>query len=181
MGHWGDGLQAVTLHVGQLMAVPNVSHFGTLWDRHLLSHFGLMGHLRTFHQNGTLGDGLQAVTLHVGQLVAVPNVSHFGTLWDRHLLSLAYLTKYSSPEILMNGAINGAILENYTVAEIRKKIRIPMRLTWLSKRTVNSILWKSKRARIRELSLHQPLRCWIRGLFQEGPALSCVCARNFPR
>ncbi|MBQ9061457.1 MAG: ATP-binding protein [Eubacterium sp.] len=36
----------------------------------------------------------------------------------------AYLTKYSSPEILMNGAINGAILENYVVAEIRK--------TWLN-------------------------------------------------
>mgnify|MGYP002624993214 CR=1 FL=1 len=36
----------------------------------------------------------------------------------------AYLTKYSSPEILMNGAINGAILENYTVSEIRK--------TWLN-------------------------------------------------
>ena len=36
----------------------------------------------------------------------------------------AYLTKYSNPEILMNGAINGAILENYTVAEIRK--------TWLN-------------------------------------------------
>ena len=36
----------------------------------------------------------------------------------------AYLTKYSSPQILMNGAINGAILENYTVAEIRK--------TWLN-------------------------------------------------
>lgn len=33
---------------------------------------------------------------------------------------VSYLTKYSSPEILMNGAINGAILENYTVAEIRK-------------------------------------------------------------
>jgi len=33
---------------------------------------------------------------------------------------VAYLTKYSSPEILMNGAINGAILENYTIAEIRK-------------------------------------------------------------
>lgn len=33
---------------------------------------------------------------------------------------VAYLTKYSSPEILMNGAINGAILENYTVSEIRK-------------------------------------------------------------
>lgn len=33
---------------------------------------------------------------------------------------VAYLTKYSSPEILMNGAINGAILENYAVAEIIK-------------------------------------------------------------
>ncbi len=33
---------------------------------------------------------------------------------------VAYLTKYSSPEILMNGAISGAILENYAVSEIRK-------------------------------------------------------------
>ena len=33
---------------------------------------------------------------------------------------VAYLTKYSSPEILMNGAINGAILENYVVSEIMK-------------------------------------------------------------
>ncbi len=33
---------------------------------------------------------------------------------------VAYLTKYSSPEILMNGALSGAILENYTVAEIMK-------------------------------------------------------------
>lgn len=33
---------------------------------------------------------------------------------------VSYLTRYSSPEILMNGSINGAILENYVVAEIRK-------------------------------------------------------------
>jgi predicted AAA+ superfamily ATPase len=33
---------------------------------------------------------------------------------------VAHLTKYSSPEILMNGAINGAILENYVVSEIIK-------------------------------------------------------------
>ncbi len=33
---------------------------------------------------------------------------------------VAYLTRYSSPEILASGAINGAILENYTVSEIRK-------------------------------------------------------------
>jgi predicted AAA+ superfamily ATPase len=33
---------------------------------------------------------------------------------------VAYLTRYTSPDILMNGAINGAILENYIVAEIYK-------------------------------------------------------------
>lgn len=33
---------------------------------------------------------------------------------------VAYLTRHSSPEILANGSINGAILENYIVSEIRK-------------------------------------------------------------
>lgn len=33
---------------------------------------------------------------------------------------VSYLTRYSSPEILQNGAINGAILENYVVSEIVK-------------------------------------------------------------
>lgn len=33
---------------------------------------------------------------------------------------VAYLTKYNSPQILLNGAINGAILENYVINEIRK-------------------------------------------------------------
>ncbi len=33
---------------------------------------------------------------------------------------VAWLTKYSSPEILANGAINGAILENYVVSELLK-------------------------------------------------------------
>lgn len=33
---------------------------------------------------------------------------------------VAYLTRYSSPEILEAGAMNGAILENYVVSEIRK-------------------------------------------------------------
>ena len=35
----------------------------------------------------------------------------------------SYLAKYSSPEILMNGAMNGAILENYVVSEIIKTYR----------------------------------------------------------
>ena len=33
---------------------------------------------------------------------------------------VAYLTKYSSPDILANGALNGAILENYAVSELLK-------------------------------------------------------------
>ena len=33
---------------------------------------------------------------------------------------VAWLTKYSSPDILANGAINGAILENYVVSELLK-------------------------------------------------------------
>lgn len=33
---------------------------------------------------------------------------------------VCHLTRYSSPEILMNGSMNGAILENYVVAEIIK-------------------------------------------------------------
>ena len=33
---------------------------------------------------------------------------------------VAYLTKYSSPDILSNGALNGAILENYVVSEVLK-------------------------------------------------------------
>lgn len=33
---------------------------------------------------------------------------------------VAYLTKYTSPSILENGALNGAILENYTVSELLK-------------------------------------------------------------
>lgn len=33
---------------------------------------------------------------------------------------VAYLTRYSSPEILANGAMNGAILENFVVSEILK-------------------------------------------------------------
>ena len=33
---------------------------------------------------------------------------------------VSHLTRYSSPEILMNGAINGSILENYVVSEIIK-------------------------------------------------------------
>ena len=33
---------------------------------------------------------------------------------------VAYLTSHTTPELLANGAINGAILENYIISEIRK-------------------------------------------------------------
>lgn len=48
------------------------------------------------------------------RVVKTPKVYFF----DTGLVS--YLTKHSSPEILQNSSINGAILENYIVAEIKK-------------------------------------------------------------
>lgn len=44
-----------------------------------------------------------------------PSLYHFGLV--------AYLTKYSSPEILANGALAGHILENYVVMEIMKSYK----------------------------------------------------------
>ena len=46
--------------------------------------------------------------------VKTPNMYFFDTGL------VAYLTRYSSPEILANGAINGHILENYVVSELLK-------------------------------------------------------------
>lgn len=62
---------------------------------------------------------------------------------------VAYLTRYSSPEILMNGAINGAILENYTVAEIIK--------TYHSKSRKRSIPERNLSELLRSLTRHQCL------------------------
>ena len=45
---------------------------------------------------------------------------------------VAYLTRYSSPDVLANGALNGAILENYVVSEIFKSYQNSARecLAW---------------------------------------------------
>lgn len=37
---------------------------------------------------------------------------------------VCYLTKWSSAETAMSGAMNGALLENYTVSEIQKAIKM---------------------------------------------------------
>ncbi len=64
---------------------------------------------------------------------------------------VCYLTKWSSAETAMNGAMNGALLENYAVSEIQKSyqnagkeayfiitgIRTPKKLTLLWRVTVN--------------------------------------------
>lgn len=50
----------------------------------------------------------------LGRTVKTPKLYFFDTGL------VAYLTRYSSPEILAKGAINGAILENYVVSEVLK-------------------------------------------------------------
>src|SRR5699024_11507218 len=51
----------------------------------------------------------------------------------------AYLTKYSSPDILANGALNGAILENYVVSEV---------LNTYQNDAKECLLWRSEERRV---------------------------------
>lgn len=44
---------------------------------------------------------------------------------------VCYLTKWSSPETVMNGAMNGALLENYAVSEIQKSYQNAGKETFL--------------------------------------------------
>ena len=89
---------------------------------------------------------------------------------------VAYLTKYSSPEILMNGAINGAILENYVVSEIMKSYgnqawrryaittvtRTAKRLIWSWRATGSSTRLRSRRPLPRPPNSRAPSGCWTR-------------------
>lgn len=50
----------------------------------------------------------------------VKNAYSGGPIYNANLFISQYLTRWSSPETAMEGAMSGALLENYTVAEIIK-------------------------------------------------------------
>jgi len=105
---FADFVRAAACRAGQMLNVHNIALDVGVSDETAKRWLGLMEksdvifYLRPFSNN------------LVKRTVKTPKMYFFDTGL------VAYLTKYSSPEILMNGAINGAILENYVVAEIMK-------------------------------------------------------------
>ena len=105
---YADFIRAAACRVGQMLNVHDIaSDVGVSDDTakrwlQVMEKSGVIFYLRPFSNN------------LLKRTIKTPKMYFF----DTGLVS--YLTRYSSPEILMNGAINGAILENYTVAEIIK-------------------------------------------------------------
>ena len=109
---FADFIRAASCRVGQMLNMHDIAQDVGVSDDtakrwlQVLEKSGVIFYLRPYSNN------------LLKRMVKTPKMYFFDTGLA------AYLTRYSSPEILMNGAINGAILENYTVAEIRK--------TWLN-------------------------------------------------
>ena len=109
---FADFIRAAACRVGQMLNVHDIAQDVAVSDEtakrwlQVLEKSEVIFYLRPYSNN------------LLKRTVKTPKMYFFDTGL------VAYLTKYTSPQILENGAINGAILENYTVAEIRK--------TWLN-------------------------------------------------
>jgi predicted AAA+ superfamily ATPase len=105
---FADFVRAAACRAGQMLNIHNIALDVGVSDETAKRWLGLMEksdvifYLRPFLNN------------LVKRTVKTPKMYFFDTGL------VAYLTKYTTPEILMNGAINGAILENYVVAEMIK-------------------------------------------------------------
>ena len=105
---FADFIRAAACRVGQMLNVHDIAQDVGVSDDtakrwlQVLEKSGVVFYLRPYFNN------------LLKRTVKTPKMYFF----DTGLVT--YLTRYSSPDILMNGAINGAILENYTVAEIMK-------------------------------------------------------------
>lgn len=105
---YADFIRAAACRAGQMLNIHDIAGDVSVSDDtakrwlQVLEKSGVVFYLRPYSNN------LLKRTLNTPKMY----------FFDTGLV--AYLTSYSSPEILMNGAINGAILENYAVAEIIK-------------------------------------------------------------
>lgn len=105
---------------------------------------------------------------------------------------VVYLTRYSSPEILANGAINGAILENYVVSELLKSYHNNAKecLQWYyqdsNSNEIDMVIESD--GMLHPLDIERSvnpgnelitlLHIWIKHLFPAQTAQSSVCAPN---
>ncbi len=103
-----DFIRAVACRIGQELDVHSVASDVEISDDTAKRWLGVLEKSEIIFYLHPYSNNL------LKRVVKTPKVYFF----DTGLVS--YLTKYSSPEILQNGSINGAILENYIVSEIRK-------------------------------------------------------------
>jgi len=101
-------ITAVAARCGQMLNMADIARDADInqkqaknWMR-ILETLGIIFYLQPYSNN------------MLKRLVKTPKVYFY----DSGLVS--YLTKWSSPETLESGAMSGAILENYVVAEVRK-------------------------------------------------------------
>ncbi len=105
---FADFVRAAACRVGQLLNVHDIAMDVSVTDDtarrwlSIMERSGVIFLLRPYYNN------------LLKRMVKTPKMYFFDTG------VVAYLTKYMTPDILMNGAMNGAILENYVVAEIMK-------------------------------------------------------------
>lgn len=105
---FGDFIRSAACRAGQMLNVTDIAQdvgisndTATRWLK-ILEKSDIIFFLRPYSNN------------LLKRTVKTPKLYFF----DTGLVS--YITRYSSPEILANGAINGAVLENYVVSEIIK-------------------------------------------------------------
>ncbi|MCQ2398825.1 MAG: ATP-binding protein [Sphaerochaetaceae bacterium] len=103
-----DFIRSAACRVGQILNVHDIAQDVGVSDDtarrwlQVLEKSGVIFYLRPYSNN------------LLKRTVKTPKLYFFDTGL------VAYLTKYTSPEVLEAGALNGAILENYVISEIRK-------------------------------------------------------------
>lgn len=103
-----DFIRAVACRVGQELNIHSVATDVDVSDNTAKRWLGVLEKSEIIFYLHPYSNNL------LKRVVKTPKVYFF----DTGLVS--YLTKYSSPEILQNSSLNGAILENYVVSEIKK-------------------------------------------------------------
>jgi len=103
-----DFLRAVACRVGQELNIHSIALDVDVSDDTAKRWLGLLEKSEVIFYLHPFSNNL------LKRVVKTPKVYFFDTG------IVCYLTKYSNAEILLNSSFNGAILENYIVAEIRK-------------------------------------------------------------
>lgn len=101
-------ITAVAARCGQMLNVADIARDADISQAQAKKWLGILETLGVIFYLHPYSNNL------LKRLVKTPKLYFYDTGW------VCYLTKWSSPETLESGAMNGAVLENYVVAEIVK-------------------------------------------------------------